>query len=87
MADSDIKEYVSKRLHNTQKKIDKQLRIAKTSDLDVSQPHRYAKMHALNCGDPKCFMCMNPRKAWGEKTMQEQKFEQREHMKCIEDKE
>jgi hypothetical protein len=87
MADSDIKEYVSKRLHNTQKKIDKQLRIAKTSDLDVSQPHRYAKMHALNCGDPKCFMCMNPRKAWGEKTMQEQKFEQREHMKCIKDEE
>jgi hypothetical protein len=32
-------------------------------------------------------MCMNPRKVWGEKTMQEQKFEQREHMKCIEDKE
>jgi len=87
MADSDIKEYVSKRLHNTQKKIDKQLRIAKTSDLDVSQPHRYAKMHALNCGDPKCFMCMNPRKVWGEKTMQEQKFEQREHMKCIKDEE
>ena len=87
MADSDMKEYVSKRLHNTQKKIDKQLRIAKTSDLDVSQPHRYAKMHALNCGNKNCIACMNPRKAWGEKTMQEQKFEQREHMKCIEDKE
>jgi hypothetical protein len=30
---------------------------------------------------------MNPRKAWGEKTMQEQKFEQREYMKCTKDEE
>ena len=78
MSDEDQKEYVSKRIHNTQKHIDRQLRIAKTSDLDVSQPHRYAKMHALNCGDPKCFMCANPRKVWGEKTMQEKSFEQTE---------
>lgn len=38
-------------------------------------PHRFHKKNALNCGDPKCVMCMNPRKAWGEKTMQERKFE------------
>ena len=38
-------------------------------------PHRFHKKKALNCGDPKCVMCMNPRKAFGEKTMQERKFE------------
>lgn len=38
-------------------------------------PHRFHKKNALNCGDPKCVMCMNPRKAWGEKTIQERKFE------------
>ena len=37
--------------------------------------HRYHKMKALNCGDPNCVMCMNPRKAFGHKTMQEIKFE------------
>jgi hypothetical protein len=76
MSDEDQKEYVTKKMQKTQNHINKQLRIAKTSDLDVSQPHRYAKMKALNCGDPKCFMCANPRKVWGEKTMQEKSFEQ-----------
>jgi hypothetical protein len=38
-------------------------------------PHRFHKKNALNCGDPKCVMCMNPRKAWGKKTRQEEKFE------------
>jgi hypothetical protein len=37
--------------------------------------HRFHKRKALNCGDPKCVMCMNPRKAFGEKTMQERRFE------------
>lgn len=39
------------------------------------QPHKFHKKNALNCGDPKCVMCMNPRKAFGEKTIQEHKFE------------
>lgn len=37
--------------------------------------HRFHKKNALNCGDPTCVMCMNPRKAFGEKTIQERKFE------------
>lgn len=36
------------------------------------QPHRYHKMKALDCS---CSMCGNPRYHWGEKTMQEKKFE------------
>jgi hypothetical protein len=41
--------------------------------------HRYHKKNALNCGDPKCIQCMNPRKAFGQKTMQE-----RRHFECAE---
>ena len=37
--------------------------------------HRFHKVHALNCGDSKCVMCGNPRKFFGEKTMQERRFE------------
>lgn len=37
--------------------------------------HRFHKKNALNCGDSNCVMCMNPRKAFGEKTIQERKFE------------
>ena len=43
---------------------------------DVGQSiHRYHKKNALNCGDSNCVMCGNPRKFFGEKTMQERKFE------------
>jgi hypothetical protein len=76
MSDSDMKEYVSKRRHDTQKHIDRQVRIAKSHGVDVKEPHKYAKQHAMNCGNPDCVMCMNPRKAWHEKTIQELGFEQ-----------
>lgn len=41
----------------------------------LKQPHRYHKVHAVNCGDSHCVMCGNPRKFFGEKTFQERKFE------------
>ena len=46
--------------------------------MPVKEPHKLHKVHAVNCGNPNCVMCMNPRKAFGEKTMQERKFEQME---------
>jgi hypothetical protein len=30
----------------------------------------------MNCGNPNCVMCGNPRKVWGEKTMQEKRFDE-----------
>ena len=78
MSDQDQKFLVSRRLHNTQKHIDKQLCIAKTSGIEVAQPHRYHKMHALNCGDAKCMWCANPRRVWKEDTLQEKSFAQTE---------
>jgi len=34
------------------------------------------KKHALNCGNPKCLMCGNPRKIFREVTIQEKRFDQ-----------
>lgn len=75
MSNEDMKEYVSKRRQQTQNKIDKQMRIAKAYKIEVKEPHTLAKKHLLDCGNPNCMMCMNPRKM-GEKTIQERGFEQ-----------
>jgi hypothetical protein len=72
----------SKRLHKEESAIKKQVKIAKEvlghqlNDKVIREPHRLAKHHVANCGDPKCVLCMNPRKSMGEKTIQEQRFEQ-----------
>ena len=39
------------------------------------QPHRLHKKHATNCGNPRCLVCSNPRKIWGQKTLKEYQFE------------
>lgn len=77
----------SERLHQKDSKIKRQVRIAKDYGMHrngrwrrLDQPHRNHKTHILNCGDPDCVMCMNPRRAWGEKTMQERRHEQRERI-------
>lgn len=72
------KEQHSKRIHQKQVKVEKQVKIAKELGMTVKEPHKLHKVHAVNCGNPNCVMCMNPRKAFGEKTMQERKFEQME---------
>ena len=66
----------SKRIHQKNVKIKRQVKIAKSYGMEVKEPHRLAKHHALNCGNPECFMCANPRKVFGEKTIQEQRFYQ-----------
>ena len=65
----------SKRLQKEENAIHKQQRIAKAHGAPEHQyeSHRYAKHHALNCGDPKCTLCANPRK-FGELTAQEQRL-------------
>ena len=83
MSAQEDKEKRSKRLLKDQNAINKQVKIAKEYKLHqgfkwkkIEQPHRNRKTHILNCGDPKCVMCMNPRKSFGDKTIQELKFEQ-----------
>jgi hypothetical protein len=55
--------------------IKKQVQIAKAKGLQIDEPHRYAKHHAMNCGVPNCPMCANPRRR-GQKTLQERKADE-----------
>jgi hypothetical protein len=68
----------SKRILKDENAIRKQLKIAKAHNAPVESPHQFAKHHAMNCGNPNCVMCGNPRKVWNEKTIQEKRFEQTE---------
>ena len=85
MSDELSKKRHSRRLQLDENAINKQVRIAKDYNMHqnskwkyIEQPHRNHKKHILNCGNPKCYMCANPRKVSKEKTIQEKRFEQRE---------
>ena len=73
------KEKRQKRFQQKNRHIDRQVKIKKVSlwykDGDEMQPHRYHKMKAVDCGIPGCRYCGNPRRVWGDKTIQETKFE------------
>ena len=68
----------SERIHQKETKLEKKVKLAKEFNHEhaLKNPHKYHKSSLFNCGNPKCVMCMNPRKAFDEKTMQERKFEQ-----------
>jgi hypothetical protein len=75
----------SKRLLKDENAVRKQVKIAKAhgltnKDKAIKEPHRLVKHHAMDCGQPGCLMCGNPRKSFGELTMQERKFNQRERI-------
>lgn len=80
MSNEFIKEKRSKRLHDEETKVKKQVKIAKAhgltdQDKAIKQPHRMAKHHAMDCGNPSCYMCGNPRKTHKDKlTVQEKSF-------------
>jgi pyridoxine 5'-phosphate synthase PdxJ len=76
MSNEQHKEQHSKRLHQKETHVAKQVKIAKAYGISVKEPHKLAKHNAMNCGDPNCLMCMNPRKAFNEKTIQERRFDQ-----------
>lgn len=69
----------AQRIHDEQTHIAKQVKIAKQHGLQfndkvIKEPHRLAKHHAMDCGNPKCMMCGNPRKTFKEVTHQEKKL-------------
>jgi hypothetical protein len=74
----------SQRRSKNDNAIRKQIKIAKAFGIPVSDAHKYVKHHAMNCGDPNCAMCANPRKMFGLKTFQEVKLEQ--DLEAIRDK-
>jgi len=82
----------SKRRYHDQIAIEKQMQLAKnygyhklSSSMSklpfMLQPHRHHKTKIFNCGDPKCSMCGNPRKFFGEETVQERKHKQEKYYK------
>jgi hypothetical protein len=62
------------RIQRDENAVRKQTKIARANGLDVTEPHKFAKHHAMDCGQPGCVMCGNRRKVWGEKTRQEQRL-------------
>lgn len=76
MSDDLTKVKRSKRIHNDQVAVQRQMRIAKRYNITPKNPHHFAKHHAVNCGNPRCVMCGNPRKFFKEKTLQEVSFDQ-----------
>ena len=74
------KEKRSRRLHNDETYIAKQVKIAKSNGITVKpgEEHKYHKRSGVTCGDSNCVMCGNPRKFFSQLTMQEKKFIQTE---------
>lgn len=68
----------SVRIQQKENYIKKQTKIAKAHGFPVKQgeEHRFAKHSAATCGDSNCVMCGNPRKFFGEPTIQEKSFKQ-----------
>jgi hypothetical protein len=67
----------SRRLQKDKNAINKQVKIAKSKGTfnqeNIDQPHRLAKHHAMDCGNPGCFLCGNPRKTHKDKLTQQEK--------------
>jgi len=81
MANERAKYLNSRRRHRTDVAIARQVRIARqhglgSNDRHIKEPHRHAKHHAMDCGQPGCMLCGNPRRIFKERTIQEQRQEQ-----------
>jgi hypothetical protein len=66
----------SRRLQKDENAVKKQVKIAKEYGIPVKDPHRLEKHHVMDCGNPKCVMCSNPRKTFKELTAQEKRMYQ-----------
>lgn len=64
---NDLAKFInSRRRHKTDVAIARQVKIAKEhglgfNDKHIKEPHRHAKHHAMDCGNPQCGLCGNPR--------------------------
>jgi protein subunit release factor B len=78
MSNEKAKFLNSRRRHKTDVAIARQLKIAKAHgltnrDQSVRQPHRLAKHHTMDCGNPHCYLCGNPRKTHKDKLTAQEK--------------
>ena len=72
MSNDTAKFINSQRRHKTDVHIARQVKIAKAHGLTnrdkaIREPHRLAKHHTMDCGNPKCYLCGNPRKTHKDK--------------------
>ena len=90
MSNDQAKFINSKRRHKNDVAVARQVKIAKAAHLpgtvpgpDIRQPHRMAKRRAMDCGNPQCPLCGNPRKTHKDTlTVQEKKlFQDTEHVR------
>jgi len=75
---NDLAKFInSKRRHKTDVAIARQVKIDKShgtfNQANIQQPHRLAKHHAMDCGNPHCYLCGNPRKTHKDKLTQQEK--------------
>ena len=88
MSNEQTKVKVSKRRLKDDNAVRKQVKIAKAhgitdKDKTVKEPHRLSKHHAMDCGNPGCMLCSNPRnnkmfKPKDQLTIQERRFFQKD---------
>jgi hypothetical protein len=76
---NELAKYInSRRRFKDENAIKKQVKIAKAHGLGfhdkaIKEPHRLAKHHAMDCGQPGCVMCGNPRKTHKDKLTAQEK--------------
>lgn len=70
----------SRRRHKTDVAVARQLKIAMASHHPafppgriIKQPHRLHKRRAMDCGNPQCYLCGNPRKTHKDKLTAQEK--------------
>jgi len=78
MSNETAKFLNSRRRHKNDVAIARQVKIAKAhgltnKDKAIKEPHRMAKHHAMNCGNPECYLCGNPRKIHKDKLTAQEK--------------
>ena len=78
MANELAKFLNSQRRHRDETAVKKQIKIAKAhgltnKDKAIKEPHRLVKHHAMDCGNPDCYLCGNPRKTHKDKLTAQEK--------------
>lgn len=78
MSNETAKFLNSRRRHKNDVAIARQVKIAKAhgltnKDKAIKEPHRMAKHHAMDCGNPECYLCGNPRKIHKDKLTAQEK--------------
>jgi NADH:ubiquinone oxidoreductase subunit E len=68
----------SRRRHKNDVAIARQVKIAKAhgltnKDKAIKEPNRLVKHHVMDCGNPNCYLCGNPRKTHKDKLTAQEK--------------